>query len=432
MPTFDKIIREYSNDRDEPRWLLELRLMAAKVLEKHKLSDELPGLDIEKSIQNTNSEKKVNEWKSLPEDVKRVYERLELPKAEQQFLAGINTQINNDVVYSQMKSVLEKEGVIFSSMDDAVKKYPNMVKRYIGKLIKYNKNIYTALNTAFWSGGTFIYVPKGVKVKYPLQAFFMINEKDLGQMERTLIVLEEDSYVQYIEGCAALVYRDFSYHLPVAEVFLHKGAHMKYITLQSWSKNIKNIVNGAAVLEDNAYIEWFDGNLGSGYTQKRPITYLKGDNARMRSIGLSYAGKGQRMKTGVEVKLEGKKTSAYVKSKSIAQDDGENIFDGIFSIDGKESICRSDCDSYLLGKKAYVRSIPRVLSQEKSSIVSHEASVGRVSEEELFYLKSRGLKEEQAYNLLILGIASEFLSEIPFEYANEFKKILSLKMKGVG
>jgi len=371
-------------------------------------------------------------WDEVPEKIRQTFERLGIPEAERKFLAGVGAQYESEVVYHSLREDLMKKGVIFVDMDTAVREYPDLVKKYFGTVIPPEDNKFAALNSAVWSGGSFVYVPKGVKVDFPLQAYFRINAESVGQFERTLIIAEEGASVHYIEGCTAPVYREDSLHSAVVEIIALPGSHVRYTTVQNWSKNVYNLVTKRAVAYEDAFVEWVDGNLGSKVTMKYPAVYLLGKGAKAEILSIAYAGAGQHQDTGAKVIHVAPYTTSNIVSKSISKDGGRTSYRGLVKVQkgavGVKSTVR--CDALMLDEFSRSDTYPYMEIDEELVSIGHEATVGKISEDQLFYLMSRGLSESEALTLVVLGFIEPFAKELPLDYAIELNKLIKLEMEG--
>jgi Fe-S cluster assembly protein SufB len=376
--------------------------------------------------------KKGRSWDEVPEYIKRTFERLGIPEAERKFLAGVGGQYDSEVVYHNLRKELEKQGVIFVDTDTAVREYPEIVKKYFGTVVPPNDNKFAALNSAVWSGGSFIYVPEGVKVEMPLQAYFRINAQNVGQFERTLIIAEPYSEVQYIEGCTAPVYLSHSLHSAVVEIIAKKGAKVRYTTIQNWSIDVYNLVTKRAHAYEGARVEWVDANIGSKATMKYPSVYLLGKYASAEIISVAFAGKGQHQDTGGKVIHLAPYTSSRITSKSVSKDGGRTTYRGLLHVaKGARGVKASvRCDALLLDEYSKTDTYPYVEILEDDATVTHEATVGKISEDQLFYLMSRGIPEVEALNMIVLGFFEPFIKELPMEYAVEMNRLLRLEMTG--
>ncbi len=432
----EETVREISKLKNEPEWMLENRLRGLKFfLEKPmpQWGANLNNIDFNKIIFFARAtDKKGKTWEEVPEKIKNTFEKLGIPEAERKFLAGVEAQYDSETVYGHVKQELEKLGVIFCDMDTAVRKYPDIVKKYFGTIIPAGDNKFASLNTAVWSGGSFVYVPKGVKVEFPLQAYFRINRANMGQFERTLIIAEEGSSVHYIEGCTAAQYSADALHAAVVEIIAEQGAYVRYTTLQNWSKDVYNLVTKRAHAHENATVEWVDANIGSQVTMKYPSVYLMGKNSKAEILSIAMATNGQHIDAGGKVLHFAPNTSSRIISKSISVDGGHTTYRGLLhvakgAIDVKSNI---RCDALLIGDKSRSDTFPYNEINEKDVSVGHEASVGKIGDDQIFYLMSRGLNEVEAVTLIVQGFLSPFTKELPLEYAVEFNRLISLEMEG--
>lgn len=432
----EDIVREISKQKNEPKWMLDLRLKAY-----HKFCEmpmpswgpNLSNLDFDNTIYYVKATDKVEKsWDDVPEDVKQTFEKLGIPEAEAKYLSGVSTQYDSEVVYENMLKEVEEKGIIFMDTDSALKKYPELFKEYFAKLVPMSDNKFAALNTAVWSGGTFIYIPKNVKLDMPLQAYFRINTKDMGQFERTLIIVDEGADVHYLEGCTAPNYSSDSLHAAVVEIYIKDNAHCRYTTIQNWSNNVYNLVTKRAKVEANGHMEWIDGNLGSGITMKYPCCILNGDSAKGTCISVAFAKDQQILDAGAKMIHLAPHTSSKIISKSIGHNGGEVSYRGIVkhaknAINAKSSI---ECDTILMDDKSKSDTIPINIIDNDTSSIAHEATVSKINDEQLFYLMSRGLSEEQATQMIIMGFIDEFSKELPMEYAMELNQLINLEMEG--
>lgn len=378
------------------------------------------------------SEKKFNRWEDVPIDIKDTYEKIGIPKAERQFLAGVGGQYDSEVIYHNLKKKWEEQGVIFTDTDTALKKYPEIIKQYFATIISPDDNKFAALNSAVWSGGSFIYIPKGVRVEIPLQAYFRINSANMGQFERTLIIADEGSNLHYIEGCSAPIYTTDMLHCGVVEIIVKKGARVRYTTIQNWSNNVYNLVTKRMLIEEEGFGEWIDGNLGSKKTMKYPSLILKGKAARGEILSLSFAGKNQHQDTGGKAIHLAPCTTSTITSKSVSSNNGRTSFRGMVKIDngakGSKSFVR--CDALLLGELSRSDTYPVNIVNEQDVTLSHEASASKINEQQLFYLRSRGLNETQATSFIVNGFIEPIVKELPLEYAVELNRLINLSMEG--
>lgn len=430
------IVSSISKYKNEPEWMTAYRLSAYEIFKNKPMPTwgaDLSGInfdDIYYYSKPTDEEKKT--WEEVPDSIKETFERLGVPQAEREYLAGVKAQYDSEVAYSSLISELEDEGVIFLSTDTALKKYPDLFKEYFGKVIPAGDNKFAALNSAVWSGGSFVYIPKGVHVKRPLQAYFRINAERIGQFERTLIIADEGSFAHYVEGCTAPVYSADSLHAAVVEVFVKKGARFRYTTIQNWSNNVYNLVTKRARVEESAVMEWVDGNLGSKVTMKYPSCYLVGDNSRGEVLSIAYAGEGQQQDAGAKMIHVGKNTSSTIISKSISSQGGRTSYRGLVDVSpaSKNVRTRVECDALILDEKSASDTFPVMRINESSANIEHEATVSRIGEEKLFYLMSRGLTEAEAMSLIVSGFIEPIVKELPMEYAVELNRLVELEMEG--
>jgi len=431
-----EVVRSISEIKKEPSWMLEFRLKSLDIFEKKKMPtwgadlSKIKFDDIYYYIKPIESQAK--SWADLPSEIKDTYDRLGIPEAEKGYLAGVNAQYDSEVVYESVNKHLEKLGVIFCDMDTAIKKYPKLVKKYFGTLIPAHDNKFAALNSAVWSGGSFVYVPNGVKVKMPLQAYFRINSDKFGQFERTLIIAEEGSDVHYVEGCTAPVYSSNSLHAAVVEIFVKKGAKVRYTTVQNWSSNVYNLVTKRARAEEGALMEWVDCNIGSCVTMKYPSIYLMGKEARGEVLSMAYAAKGQHQDAGAKIFHFAKNTSSRIISKSISRDGGRTSYRGLVQVrpGATNSSVFVSCDALILDEKSRSDTYPTMLVKESDTNVQHEATVEKLGEDKLFYIMSRGLSRYEAESLLVNGFIEPITKEIPLEYSVEMNRLIKLEMTG--
>lgn len=429
------VVREISQVKGEKRWMRDFRLKSYTIFKDKPMPTwgaDLSKIDFDQITYYLKAtEGQSDAWDKLPNEIKETYDKIGVPEAEKKFLAGISAQYESEVVYESFDAALKKQGVIFCDMDTAVKKYPKLVKEYFGKLIPPHDNKFAALNSAVWSGGSFVYVPKGVKVNLPLQAYFRINAEAFGQFERTLIIADEGSSVHYVEGCTAPIYRTSSLHSAVVEIFVKKNARVRYTTVQNWSKNIYNLVTKRAKAEAGALMEWIDCNIGSGVTMKYPAVYLTGSGARGEVLSIAYAGKGQRQDAGAKMVHLAPNTTSRVISKSIAKDGGRTSYRGLVHIAKSAPGAKASvvCDALLLDEISRSDTYPLMRIKEESAQVEHEATVEKIGEEKLFYLTSRGIKKEDAEGMLVNGFIDPVVKEIPLEYSIELNRLINLEMQ---
>ena len=422
----EELVRKISKLKNEPNWMLEFRLNSLKSF--FELENPSFGPKIELDFSKINYYKKVseekNDWNEVNVDVKNTFKELGVIDAEEKYLCGVSNQFESEVVYHKNK--FDNENVIFMSTDDALKKHPEILKKYFNNLVKYYENKYTAINGALWSGGTFIYIPPYTRLDRPLQSYFRINSVSLGQFERTIIIVDEGAELSYIEGCTAPSYSENSLHAGVVEIYVGKNAKCKYSTIQNWSTDVYNLVTKRAIVEESGLMEWVDGNIGSKVTMKYPSCILKGDYSRGNSISIAYAKKGQYLDAGAKMIHLGKNTKSNIISKSIAESGGVSNYRGTTKItnNATNSSASIKCDTILLDDISMSDTIPKNIVLNNTSNLEHEASVSKISEEKLLYLKEKGLDEEQAKSLLIMGFINDFKNELPMEYAVELNRLL--------
>jgi len=432
----EKVVREISASKNEPEWMLEFRLKALKQFES--MPQPTWGLDLSNInfddytyfIKTSNATE--SEWDKVPEAIKETFEKIGIPEAERKYLAGASTQFESEVVYHNNLKELDEQGVIFTDTDTGLKKYPELFKEYFGKCVPISDNKYAALNSAVWSGGSFIYVPKGVKITKPLQSYFRINSERMGQFERTLIIVDEGASLNYVEGCTAPIYSKDSLHAAVVEIFVRDSGYCRYTTIQNWSKNIINLVTQRSIVDANGTMEWVDGNVGSGMNMKYPCCILKGDNARGTVISVAYASRDQHQDTGAKMIHIGQNTSSTIISKSICRAGGKVDYRGMVKQldNAKGARAHVECDTLILDDQSSSDTIPLNQGKNKDIYLEHEASVSKVNEEELFYLMSRGLTEEQATKMIVMGFIEPFAKQLPMEYAVELNRLIDLSMEG--
>jgi Fe-S cluster assembly protein SufB len=429
----EKFIRELSKKKNEPEWMLEFRLNSYKKFLELDNPDFGPKIDIDFSKINyykSDVDKITNDWKRVNCSIRNSFDKLGVIEAEEKYLGGVTNQFESEVVYHNQKV---EEGVIFTSTDEALKRYPDLFKEYFNSLVKYDENKYTALNGAVWSGGTFIYIPKNTKLDRPLQSYFRINSKNMGQFERTLIIVDDDSELHYIEGCTAPTYTEDALHAAVVEIFVGKNAKCRYTTIQNWSNDVYNLVTKRAIVEENGLMEWIDGNVGAGTNMKYPCCVLNGEGARGSCITVAAAGKDQIQDTGARMIHLAPNTKSNIVSKSIASNGGNATYRGTVRIakNAVNSISNVKCDTIILDEKSKSDTIPKNIVLNNSSYLEHEATVSKIEEDKLFYLMSRGIDEDKAKELIILGFVNAFREELPMEYAVELNRLLSMTIGGV-
>lgn len=426
----NKII-EISKTKKEPKWMTDFRLKSYEAFKKIPNPNFGPEINLDFDLINYYekvTDKVENNWNKVSCPIKNTFEQVGLIEAENKYLDGIGAQYESEVVYHSMIKELEDKGVIFCSTDDALKKHPDIFKKYFNNLVKYDENKYTALNGAVWSGGTFIYVPKGVTIDRPLQSYFRINTKNMGQFERTLIIVDDDSHIHYMEGCTAVYHSTNSLHAAVVEIYVGKHAKCRYTTIQNWSTDVYNLVTKRAIVDDFGTMEWIDGNVGSSLNMKYPCCVLKGDNSTGNCISIAFASENQIQDTGAKMIHLGKNTKSNILNKSIAINGGNSTYRGLVRIGENASNSTSlvKCDTIILDEKSKSDTFPTNIVSNKTSQIEHEATVSKISEEKLFYLMSRGIDEEKAKELIIMGFVDKFREELPMEYAVELNHLLKL------
>ncbi len=430
------MVREMSKMKGEPQWMTEFRLRALDIFLKKPMPTwgaDLSGIKFDDIFYYIKpSAESVQNWADVSPEVKRTFDKLGIPEAEQKFLAGVGAQYESEMVYHSVRKDLEDKGVIFLSTDDALKRYPDLFRQYFGTIIPSTDNKFAALNSAVWSGGSFIYVPKGVRVEMPLQAYFRINAKNVGQFERTLIIVDEGAYMHYVEGCTAPIYSSDSLHSAVVEIIVKKGARCRYTTIQNWSTNVYNLVTKRAAAYEGATMEWIDGNLGSKVTMKYPAVYLLEPRAHGEILSIAFAGKGQQLDAGGKVVHGAPNTTSKIVSKSISKDGGRASYRGLLKVYKGAGGSKSNvvCDALLIDDKSRSDTYPVIEIDEDDVTIGHEASVSKVGEEQLFYLMSRGIPEDQAEGLVVAGFIEPLVKELPMEYAVELNRLVQLQMEG--
>src|ERR671910_549655 len=432
----EQVVRDISEYKSEPEWMREFRLKALDHFMQRptpKWGGNLGQIDFDNIHYFVRaSEKNSRDWDEVPEDIKKTFDRLGIPEAERKFLSGVGAQYESEVVYHQVNEALEKEGVIFTDMDTALREHEDLVREYWATVIPPNDNKLAALNSAVWSGGSFVYVPAGAKVEMPLQAYFRINTENMGQFERTMIIAEEGSDVHYIEGCTAPVYSTDSLHSAVVEIVAKKSSRVRYTTVQNWSQNVFNLVTKRAVAHEKATMEWVDCNLGSKLTMKYPSIYLMGPEAHGEILSIAFAGDGQHQDAGGKIIHGAPKTSSSIFSKSISKDGGRGSYRGLLEVAKGATEARSKvvCDALLLDEESRSDTYPTIRIDESDANVGHEASVSKIGEEQLFYLQAHGLSEEEAGKTIVNGFIEPITKELPMEYAVEMNRLIELQMEG--
>jgi Fe-S cluster assembly protein SufB len=433
----EQVIRTISSSKKEPAWMLELRLKSLKKYEETKLptwGPDLSKLELEKLHYYLEPDAKKNStsWEDVPADIKKTFEQLGIPEAERASLAGTGAQFESEVVYHKLKEELAQQGVIFLDMDVALKEHEALVKKYFNTCVPYTDHKFAMLHYAVWSGGTFIYIPKGVRVTQPLQAYFRMNAERGGQFEHTLIIIEDDVEASYVEGCSAPKYNSSSLHAGCVELFVGKNSRLRYSSVENWSSNTYNLNTKRAIVLEQGTIEFIGGNLGSGCTMLYPASILKGDNSHAEHLSIAFATDGQHQDTGAKVYHIGKNTSSTIISKSISKTGGIVTYRGLVKINKGALNAKNNvrCDSLMIGEGSKSDTKPLIIVKEKTARVGHEASVGKIGEEQLFYLRSRGLNEETAIKMIVAGFISPITKELPLEYAAELNKLIELEMEG--
>jgi Fe-S cluster assembly protein SufB len=433
----ETVVKDISHHKSEPDWMTKFRLNALKRFEKKPMlewfASNMPDIDFDDIYYYIKpTENQVEDWDDLPDAIKSTYEKLGIPEAERKYLAGVTAQYESEVVFHRNREDLERQGVIFCDMDTALREYPELVKQYFGKVIPSNDNKFSALNTSVWSGGSFIYVPPGVKVEMPLQAYFRINAENMGQFERTMIIADKGSEVHYIEGCSAPVYTSDSLHSAVVEIVVKEAARVTYTTIQNWSSNVFNLVTKRAVVEAEGHMEWIDGNIGSRLTMKYPAVVMVGPKASGEVLSVAYAGAGQHQDTGAKMTHAAPETTSKIVSKSISKDGGRSSYRGLVRVEDGVHGCKShvQCDALILDEHSVSDTYPYMEVGSQDAVIGHEATVSRVADEQLFYLMSRGLSEEQAMSMVVNGFIEPVTRTLPMEYAVEWSRLIELQMEG--
>lgn len=432
----EALVRQISADKNEPAWMLEHRLKSLQIFQEKPMPSwgaDLSRLDLDDIIYYARSgAEETNNWGEVPEEIRRVYDRLGIPEAERKLLAGVGAQYESDVIYHNLKQVWEEQGVIFLDMDDAIEQHPEIVAAYFMKCVPPSDHKFTALHGAVWSGGTFLYVPKGVVIKEPLQAYFRMNARNMGQFEHTLIVVEEGADVHYIEGCSAPKYGSQALHAGLVEIFLKPGAKCRYSSVENWSRDTYNLNTKRAIVEKDATMEWIGGNMGSGITMLYPCSMLVGEGARCDHLAIAFANKDQWQDTGAKVMHLAPHTSSTVTSKSISKDGGVAVYRGQLLVAPNAHDCTAnvECDALLLDDISRTDTIPDIKIRNNDVTIAHEATVGKLSEEDIFYLMSRGIAEEEARAMIVNGFIEPIVRELPLEYAVEMNRLIELEMEG--
>jgi len=434
----EEVVRQISKHKDEPEWMLEFRLKALEIYESKpmpKWGGDLSGLQDtldEIYFYVRPQDRMEHSWDDVPEKIKETFQKLGIPEAEQKVLAGVGAQYESEMVYHSLKKEWDEKGVIFDSIEDGLKKHPELFRKYFGTVIPTADNKFSAMNSAVWSGGSFVYIPPGVELDTPLQAYFRVNQELMGQFERTLIIAGEGSRAHYIEGCTAPTYSTDSFHSGVIEIVVEKDAHFRYTTIQNWSNNMYNLVTQRALVHERATMEWLDGNLGSKLTMKYPSCYLIGEGAHGNILSIAYAGDGQHQDTGGKIIHAAPNTTSSIVSKSISKGTGRSSYRGLLQVHDGARNARSnvECDALLIDETAKTDTYPYIEIDEKSAHIGHEATVSKIGDEQLFYLMSRGMAEEEAMALIVRGFIEPIAKLLPLEYAVELNRLIELEMEG--
>ena len=432
----EEVVRQISAHKHEPEWMLDFRLKALRHFEERPMptwGPDLSGLNLDEIYFYTKpAEAEGRNWDDVPETIKQTFNKLGIPEAEQKFLAGVGAQYESEMVYHSIQEHLEEQGVIFKSIENGLREHPELFREYFGTIIPIEDNKFAALNSAVWSGGSFVYIPPGVKVDMPMQAYFRVNQADQGQFERTLIIVDEGAEAHYVEGCTAPIYTTDSFHSGVIEIVVKKNARFRYTTIQNWSNNMYNLVTQRSVVHEGGKMEWVDANLGSKITMKYPSCYLVGEGAHGEILSLAFASKGQTQDTGGKVVHVAPNTSSKITSKSISKSSGRASYRGLLKVHEKAENSRSNvvCDALLLDDTSRSDTYPYIEIDALDVNIGHEASVSKVGEEQLFYLMSRGLSEEEAASMVVSGFIEPLVKELPMEYAIEMNRLIQLQMEG--
>ncbi|AEB12627.1 Fe-S cluster assembly protein SufB [Marinithermus hydrothermalis] len=432
-----RVVEAISYHKNEPEWMLKYRLKALEIFQKKPMPTwgaDLSQLDLDNIYYyvKPTDQRDARSWDDVPEEIKRTFDRLGIPEAERKVLAGVGAQYDSEMVYHRVKEELERQGVIFVSIEDGLKNYEDLFKEYFGTVVPPEDNKFAALNAAVWSGGSFVYIPPGVEVELPLQAYFRVNTAELGQFERTLIIVDEGAKVHYIEGCTAPTYSTDSFHSGVIEIVVKKGATSRYTTIQNWSHNMYNLVTQRAVVHQDAYHMWLDGNLGSKVTMKYPSSYLIEPGARSDILSIAFASTGQHQDTGGKLIFAAPHTSGSIVSKSISRGSGRASYRGLIKVHegATHAKVNVECDALLINEESRTDTYPYMEIEEETASVGHEATVSRLNDEQIFYLQSRGLEEDEAAALIVRGFIEPVAKELPLEYAVELNRLIELEMEG--
>ena len=430
------MVRQISEMKNEPGWMTDFRLRSLEIFESRPMPNwgaDLSGIDFQDIFYYVKaSEKQERSWDDVPDDIRKTYDRLGIPEAEKKFLAGVKAQYESEVVYGSLQEDLANQGVLFTDTDSALRDHPEIFKEHFGTIIPPEDNKFAALNSAVWSGGSFIYVPPGVNIEFPLQAYFRINTENMGQFERTLIIVDEGANIHYVEGCTAPTYSSDSLHSAVVEIIVKKGGRARYTTIQNWSNNVYNLVTKRAVAYQDATMEWVDGNLGSKVTMKYPAIYLMEPGARGETLSIAFANDGQHQDAGAKMVHCAPNTSSRIISKSISKGGGRSSYRGLVKVDNDAANCKSNvlCDALILDSDSRSDTYPYIEVDEEDVAIEHEASVSKIAEEQLFYLMSRGMTEAEASSMIVTGFIEPLVKELPMEYAVEMNRLIELQMEG--
>jgi len=430
-----EIVNMISDMKNEPQWMREFRLKSLEIFNSKPMPKWGGAVDIDFNdifYYIKPSDRQGRSWDDVPDDIKRTFDKLGIPEAEKKFLSGVKAQYESEVVYGSLREDLSKQGVLFTDTDSAVREHPELVREYFAKIIPPTDNKFAALNSAVWSGGSFIYVPKGVKIEFPLQAYFRINAENMGQFERTLIIVDEGAQIHYVEGCTAPMYSTESLHSAVVEIIVKKHARCRYTTIQNWANNIYNLVTKRAMAYEDATMEWIDGNLGSRLTMKYPAVYMMEPGARGEILSIAFASAGQHQDAGAKVVHCAPNTSSRIISKSISKNGGRSSYRGLVKVEKNASKSKSTvvCDALILDSKSRSDTYPYIEVENQDVSIGHEASVSRIGEEQLFYLQSRGLSNAEASTMIVNGFIEPLVRELPMEYAVEMNRLIELQMEG--
>ncbi len=432
----EDVIRQISAHKGEPEWMLDFRLEAYKIFLSKPMPNwgsDLSGIDFENIFYYLKpTEHNARSWDDVPDTIKNTFERLGIPEAERKFLAGVGAQYESEVIYHSLKKELEDQGILFLDTDQALLQHEDIFREYFGTIIPSADNKFSALNSAVWSGGSFIYVPPGVRIEQPLQAYFRINAENMGQFERTLIIVDEGAYVHYVEGCTAPTYSSDSLHSAVVEIIVKKGGRCRYTTIQNWSNNVYNLVTKRAVAEEDATMEWVDGNLGSKVTMKYPAVILNGERAHGEILSIAFAGEGQHQDAGGKVTHVAPNTTSVITSKSISKDGGRSSYRGLLRVNKEAEGSKSKvvCDALIIDADSRTDTYPYINILADQVDIGHEATVSKLGEEQIYYLMSRGLSEAEASALIVAGFVEPITKELPLEYAVELNRLIQLQMEG--